>query len=156
MAFDPWLSVRPALLQASFSSSRPGFQPAFQNSRSSNHPSHSLSVQFNNRKARPSRPSRSEGAMSPLSMASFHSTCMWRICRRASSGWSKFISHASRSSDNQVRVSFNIGSLLLEVCLVFFPNGHQPMAILGDIGSWSCPSANGLKRRVCETLSWGV
>ena len=62
------------------------------------------------RKARPQPLLAGQVSMSPLSIASFHSTCMWRIRRRTSSGASKFISQASLNSDNHVRVSFRMGS----------------------------------------------
>ena len=80
------LTGEEAVLQASFSSSCSGFQPAFQNFKSSSQPSHSVSVHVSKRNARLSNPSLRDGAMSPLSMASFHSTCICRIWRLASSG----------------------------------------------------------------------
>ena len=57
LTFDPWFSVSQPFFKPR-SHRQTGFQPAFRNSRSSNHPSHSLSVQFSNQRLTLEAPQR--------------------------------------------------------------------------------------------------
>ena len=124
----------PPLLQSSSSAS--GFQPGFQNSRLSSQIIHSESSHVSNRKARASNPLRLISLNIPSRVASLHSTCILRICLRASSGLSKFNSHASLNSEIKIRLSFsNRSSIGARPVFAFRPNGHQPMTP----SSWPFP-----------------
>lgn len=115
------------LLQSSSSAS--GLQPGFQKSRLSSQTIHSESSQVSKRNARASNPLRLVSLKTPSRAASFHSTCILRICLRASSGLSKFNSHASLNSEIKILLSFNKGSFTGVRPLFFRPNGHQPMPV---------------------------
>ena len=117
-----------------------GFQPVFQNSKSSNQFNHSLSVLDSSLIARLSRASLLTDDSEPFSKHSCHSTCICLIRRFASSGLSKFLSHMSRNSSSHVRPSLVIGSIT-RLDGFDLPKGHHPM-LLRETTSFELGSSN--------------
>ena len=121
----PW--GQPLLHDSSVSLVPSGLQPGFQKLRSSNHLEKSSSEQLSSLNARMFSPSRRESSITPSRLASLHSPAICRICRRASSGASKFLSQTSCKSESHERVSLRITSGIGRDA-DFFLNGHQPMS----------------------------